>query len=93
MKNGGIITAGLAACLLTAVTSFGEPADKPPAAKFVWGQLPPLPDRHGFAGGFAGVSHDALIFAGGANFPDAPPWDGGKKVWYDSIFVLAQPDG
>ena len=68
-------------------------AGEAPAAKFVWGQLPSLPDRHGFAGGFAGVTHDALIFAGGANFPDAPPWDGGKKVWYDSIFVQAKPDG
>lgn len=51
--------------------------------------LPSLPDDHGFAGMFAGISGGALIAAGGANFPDAPPWQGGTKVWHDSIYVLA----
>jgi len=55
--------------------------------------LPPLPDMQGFAGGFAGTSHGSLLFAGGANFPDAPPWEGGNKVWYDSIFVLDAVSG
>jgi N-acetylneuraminic acid mutarotase len=58
-----------------------------------WRQLPALPDREGFAGAFAGVSGGALIVAGGANFPDKKPWEGGKKVWYDQIFVLDRPDG
>jgi N-acetylneuraminic acid mutarotase len=58
-----------------------------------WRKLPPLSDRIGFAGMFAGVSGDALLVAGGANFPDAMPWDGGKKVWHDSIYVLPKPDG
>ncbi|MEX2112266.1 MAG: sodium/solute symporter [Pirellulales bacterium] len=30
--------------------------------------------------------------AGGANFPEAMPWEGGTKVWHDSIFVLERPD-
>lgn len=55
--------------------------------------LNPLPDEHGFAGAFVGVSSDALIAAGGANFPDGPPWDGHAKVWHDRIFRLADPDG
>lgn len=55
--------------------------------------LPPLPDKQGFAGPFAGVSNGALVVAGGANFPDKKPWEKGKKVWYDSIFVLERPDG
>src|SRR4051794_9202194 len=42
----------------------------------VWTQLPSLPDPEGFASAFAGVSHDALLVAGGANFPDKRPWDG-----------------
>lgn len=42
---------------------------------------------------FAGVSGGALIAAGGANFPDKKPWEGGKKVWYDTVFVLEKPDG
>ncbi len=58
-----------------------------------WRKLPPLPDPHGFAGAFAGVSHNALIVAGGANFPDQPVWEGGKKFWSDKIFVLEKPDG
>lgn len=58
-----------------------------------WKPLPPVPDREGFASPFAGVSGGALIVAGGANFPDRRPWDGGTKVWYDSVFVLAQPNG
>lgn len=58
-----------------------------------WAKQPSLPDKEGFAGAFAGVSHGALIVAGGANFPDKKPWEGGKKVWYDTIFVLEKPGG
>lgn len=57
-----------------------------------WRQLPALPDKEGFAGCFAGVSHGALLVAGGANFPGAKPWDGGKKIWYDTVFVLEKPN-
>lgn len=53
-----------------------------------WTKLPAVPDKEGFAGSFAGVSNDSLLIAGGANFPDKKPWDGGKKVWYDGVFVL-----
>lgn len=55
--------------------------------------LPPLPDKEGFAGQFAGVSNGALLVAGGANFPGKKPWDGGIKVWHDSVFALDKPDG
>lgn len=58
-----------------------------------WKPLPPIPDREGFAAAFSGVSGNALLVAGGANFPSLRPWEGGKKTWYDSIFVLAAPDG
>lgn len=51
--------------------------------------LPPVPDEHGFAGAFAGVSRGHLIAGGGANFPDGVmPWHGGKKVWHDRLFAL-----
>jgi len=53
-----------------------------------WTELPSLPDVEGFAGSYAGVSGDALIVAGGANFPDKRPWEGGTKIWYDRVFVL-----
>jgi len=58
-----------------------------------WKPLPPLPDKEGFAGPFAGVSHGVLLVAGGANFPAKKPWEGGIKVWYDTIFALDRPDG
>lgn len=58
-----------------------------------WRRLASLPDKEGFAGAFAGVGGGALVVAGGANFPDAKPWNGGKKVWYDCVFVLERPDG
>ena len=58
-----------------------------------WSQLPSLPDPEGFAGPFAGTDKDVLIVAGGANFPDKMPWQGGTKVWYDRVFVLESPDG
>ena len=59
----------------------------------IWKELTTLPDAHGFAGPFAGVSGGALIVAGGANFPDGPPWEGGSKVWHDRIYALNNPDG
>jgi N-acetylneuraminic acid mutarotase len=58
-----------------------------------WKQLPSLPDREGFAGSFAGVSNGALLVAGGANLPGKKPWEGGKKVWYDNVFVLESETG
>lgn len=54
--------------------------------------LPPLPDREGFAGMFAGVVGGKLAAAGGANFPQGYPWEGGRKVWYDQIFILDSPN-
>ncbi len=56
----------------------------------VWDELPPVPDAVGFAGGFAGVSGDALVFAGGANF--APPVFENDKQWHGRVFVLPAPD-
>jgi len=61
---------------------------------FNWIELPSLPDSFGFAGCFAGISNEALIVAGGANFPDGgAPWTGSKKVWSDKVFVLDKPSG
>ncbi|GAB3915731.1 hypothetical protein GCM10028804_00750 [Larkinella terrae] len=55
-----------------------------------WSELPELPGGKGWAGMYAGVSHDALICLGGANFPEKYPWEGGKKKWYDDIYVLVE---
>lgn len=53
-----------------------------------WDELPTLPDELGFAGPFAGVHNNALIVAGGANFPK-PVWEN-EKVWHDRVFVLTR---
>ena len=53
--------------------------------------LPPLPDVRGFAGPQGGVSNGALLVAGGTNFPEKMPWEGGKKVWHDDVYVLESP--
>ncbi len=58
-----------------------------------WTELPSVPGGIGFAGPFAGVSGDSLVVAGGANFPEGPPWEGGSKVWYDDVYALEDPTG
>ncbi len=75
--------------LLPAARAQGSLSD----GALVWSELPPLPDPIGFAGPFAGVSGGALIVAGGANFPDGPPWEGHDKVWHGRVFVLGDPRG
>ncbi|GAA5221526.1 sodium:solute symporter family transporter [Membranihabitans marinus] len=56
-------------------------------------ELSAIPDQEGFAGMFAGVSNGALLCMGGANFPEAKPWEGGEKKWYDNIYVLEDKEG
>jgi N-acetylneuraminate epimerase len=58
-----------------------------------WHCLPDLPDKIGVAGAFAGVSDGCLLVAGGANFLDKMPWDGGTKTWHDTVYILDKPDG
>ncbi len=58
-----------------------------------WARIASIPDAEGFAGPFAGVAQGKLLVAGGANFPEARPWQSGTKVWYDRVYVLDRPDG
>lgn len=74
--------------LLTLATSLLLLTISPVRADLTWSSLPSLPDEHGFAGAFAGVSNGTLLVAGGANFPDGSPWSGGSKVWHDRVFTL-----
>jgi N-acetylneuraminic acid mutarotase len=62
-----------------------------------WSELPDLRNTLGVAGAFSGISSDALVVAGGANFPEPLFKDGqvnplAKKTWWDRIYVLAAPD-
>lgn len=79
------------ACLFLMLLLFGQTDFEKSPGK--WGQLTPLPDPQGFGGMYAGQSGDSLIVAGGTNFPNGFPWEGGKKFWSDQIFVLDQPNG
>jgi len=63
------------------------------AASIQWTELAALPDKLGVASPFVGTHKGALLVAGGANFPGKPPWEGGTKVWHDTVFVLEKPDG
>ena len=86
----------LVACFfLVAILAFVLRSDSVKADDLVWSNLPQLPDEFGFGGPIAGVHDGVLIVAGGANFPDGPPWQvgdapPGKKVWHDQIFALTQ---
>ena len=42
----------------------------------------------GVAGAYSGLINDILIIAGGANFPEAAPWEGGQKVWQSTIYCI-----
>ncbi|MHC4799556.1 MAG: sodium:solute symporter family transporter, partial [Planctomycetota bacterium] len=73
-------------CLVTESASARQTLD--------WTQLPQLPAplgiEHpwGVRGPFTGVHGDALIIAGGANFPH-PVWES-DKIWQDQIYVLVK---
>lgn len=68
------------------------------ANEIVWEDLISLPDKTngqknlGVAGAFTGIHQDVLIVAGGANFPNGKPWEGGKKVYQKEIFVLKKKE-
>ncbi|MBL9184461.1 MAG: galactose oxidase [Verrucomicrobiaceae bacterium] len=57
-------------------------------AAMAWTRLPDIPNARGFAGAFAGVQDGKLIVAGGTHFIDKMPWEGGTKVWYDTVFAF-----
>lgn len=82
-----MIPHAIAMSLILASAPGGEPGP------IAWSPLPAIPDKEGFAGSFAGASGGALMVAGGANFPDARPWEGGTKTWYDRVFVLESRGG
>jgi len=87
----------LAVLLAACGSAWATEAPAPAGNEIVtWSELPELPPapgetkQFGLAGAFAGVHDDALIVAGGANFPKGTPWEGGKKVWWDDIYVLVK---
>src|SRR5690606_26321916 len=47
----------------------------------------------GLAGALIGVSNNKLIIAGGANFPNGMPWEGGKKTFQQKIYIADLSSG
>ncbi len=78
--------------LLTSVTSAQK--KKTNSISIQWKLIAELPPKNnetkslGFAGAINGVNNDCLIIAGGANFPNGMPWNGGKKFYSNEVFVL-----
>jgi N-acetylneuraminate epimerase len=60
----------------------------PDARGDAWRNYPAFPLSPGVAAAMAGVHDGVLIAAGGANFPDRPPWENGVKKTYDEIYAL-----
>jgi cyclically-permuted mutarotase family protein len=73
-------------------------AQKIPVLSIKWKLATQLPASNGqskslgFAGPINGVNNNVFIIAGGANFPNGLPWEGGKKYYSDKIFVLQKED-
>jgi len=58
--------------------------------KQLWSSLPDFPDPVGRAGVYAGIHHDCLVIAGGANFTE-PVWQS-DKVYHDDIYLFSKTD-
>ena len=60
---------------------------------FRFNELPALPDKLGVSGAFAGDCQGVLIVAGGSNFPNRPPWDGGERAISNRVYSLESSEG
>ncbi|MEO5790048.1 MAG: sodium:solute symporter family transporter [Gelidibacter sp.] len=82
-------TAILLVLFLICMPSFGQEISKLDVKN-----LPNLPAQKGateslgYAGMLGGAHNGVLIAAGGANFPEGLPWEGGKKVWSKAIYIF-----
>lgn len=56
----------------------------------IYGELPAVngSSAPGLAGPIAGIHGDVMLIGGGANFPDALPWNGGRKVFHDKLYAF-----
>ena len=86
MRHAILLFCGLTISALSIPSIAGEPA-----REFLdWQALPDLPDALGLGGPLVGVNNDALIVAGGTNFPVSEGQDLWEvpKVWHDNAWIL-----
>ena len=60
-----------------------------------WSQFGWLPEGNnnreaGLAGSFTGVTDNIVWIAGGSNFSNGLPWEGGTKIFHDTIYYFQQ---
>lgn len=65
----------------------------PNMEKIEWNNTLSLPELKGktnigIAGTFSGFIDSKLFIGGGANFPDATPWNGGHKTWWNTLYYI-----
>lgn len=48
--------------------------------------------QSGLAGPLAGIASNCLVIGGGSNFEGALPWNGGKKLYHNQLYVLQRDD-
>lgn len=78
--------------LITALMPSDTKAQKKPISSIEWniaGEIPGSNENKpiGLAGAISGVNNNVLLVAGGSNFPDKMPWLGGKKHYYNQIYI------
>ena len=89
MSNGRMKTvAAIAAGLLMSV--FASDATECVVSKAA---VMPVARRHGSAGAFIGRVGDVVLMAGGSDFHDAKPWEGGEKSFLDKIWAITEDGG
>ena len=69
----------------------------PDMEKIEWSNTLALPEINGkanigIAGAFSGFIGSNLLVGGGANFPDATPWNGGHKTWWNTLYYINVQD-
>lgn len=96
MKTIVIVGVFIPALLFISTNLFGQTAN----ITIKWNNDLKLPacvgmtENKGLAGVFSGITENNLIIAGGANFPDNTPWNGGHKTWWRTLYHinLDKPD-
>ena len=80
----------LIVCVCLVVSSKAQTKYEAPIAWKQSGVLPVQPNgliHMGLSGVVSGVVDNQIIIAGGNNFPEGYPWEGGVKKYYDQVFV------
>ena len=82
MRHARIFLLLLAASLVSVLPAQGSDCRVSKAATL------PAGEGHGTAGAFVGTLGNAVILAGGSDFPDQNPREDGSKEWSDKVYAI-----